>query len=73
MSLLSGITGRTLLTKKCKCGGELSYCDSLDGEAFVLHTLPHCDWFSKAEMVDFVKLLTVEERRDLETAHESSK
>jgi hypothetical protein len=33
-----------ICSQRCKCGGTFTCAHDANGQAFVLHTLPHCEW-----------------------------
>lgn len=48
---------RELASVPCSCGGNIGFCTDEDGDAVVIHTMPFCEWFEKAEIEDYRNLL----------------
>lgn len=47
----------SIVSIDCQCGGSISFCENEDGDAVVIHTMPFCEWFEKAEIEDYRNLL----------------
>ena len=45
----ASVQARELATFPCRCGGKCSLAETAEGGAMALHTLPHCEWFAKAD------------------------